>query len=127
MSFAEAAALNGGVILAALWGVPFLAVGLYLAVGRFVVKARKRQKTLYAVTDQRVIEKSGDTVRSIFLTRLPLLEVTSGGVPREESSLARSMAWLECMQILAWIGLVALVAIYPWRSSISPTPLPWAG
>ncbi len=43
LSFAEISALTHGVILAALWGVPFFAFGVYLAGGRLLVKARRRQ------------------------------------------------------------------------------------
>jgi hypothetical protein len=39
------------------WGVPFVVVGAYLAVGRFFVRARRLKSTTYTVTDQRVIEQ----------------------------------------------------------------------
>ena len=38
-----------------LWGVPFILVGLYLFVGRFVVDAWARRGITYAVTDKRVL------------------------------------------------------------------------
>jgi hypothetical protein len=38
-----------------LWGVPFILVGLYLLVGRFVVDAWARRDITYAVTDKRVL------------------------------------------------------------------------
>ena len=38
-----------------LWGIPFVVVGLYLIFGRFIVKRIVRRRTIYAVTDQRVI------------------------------------------------------------------------
>jgi hypothetical protein len=37
------------------WGAPFLAVGLYVLVGRFFVDAWQRQRTIYGVTNDRVI------------------------------------------------------------------------
>ncbi len=58
--------------------LPFLAVGLYLSIGRFVVKAMGRRKTVYAVTNERAIEKVGNTVRSVRLAQLPPLQVTAG-------------------------------------------------
>ncbi|MEW6050343.1 MAG: hypothetical protein AB1644_04680 [Candidatus Zixiibacteriota bacterium] len=38
-----------------LWGTPFVAVGLWLMVGRFFTDSRSRAKTYYAVTDKRVL------------------------------------------------------------------------
>jgi hypothetical protein len=38
-----------------LWGVPFMLVGLYLFVGRFVMDAWVRRGITYAVTDKRVL------------------------------------------------------------------------
>jgi hypothetical protein len=39
----------------ALWGIPFVVVGLYLIVGRFFADAYLRSRTRYGVTDQRVL------------------------------------------------------------------------
>src|SRR5689334_17016914 len=38
-----------------LWGLPFLAAGLYLIVGRFFYDAWIRSRTHYAVTNERVL------------------------------------------------------------------------
>jgi len=46
----------GGVpIFMALWGIPFVAVGLYVIFGRFFYDAAVRGKTWYGLTDQRLI------------------------------------------------------------------------
>lgn len=48
-----------------LWGIPFVVVGLYFTFGRFVFDILQRSKTLYAITDNRVIIKSGIIRQSV--------------------------------------------------------------
>jgi hypothetical protein len=48
------------------WGIPFVLVGAYFVVGRFVVDAWQRGQTAYGLTDRRAII----TTRSIFSGRV---------------------------------------------------------
>ena len=67
-----------------LWGIPFVAVGLYLIAGRFFYDAFCRARTLYGVTNQRALIISGiwqRNTQSIFLeglTNINLREAGSG-------------------------------------------------
>ena len=46
---------GGGPLIMALFGIPFILVGLYLLFGRFVSRARSLSSTHYVVTDQRLL------------------------------------------------------------------------
>ena len=62
-----------------LWGMPFLAAGLYITIGRFWHDAWLRRRLYYAVTDQRVLVLRGAKARAITsldLHRLPRLELS---------------------------------------------------
>lgn len=64
---------NGSPLFFRLFGLPFLFVGLYIMFGRFLVDARIRQQTSYAVTNQRVLISTGilnATLRSYDLALL---------------------------------------------------------
>lgn len=68
----------------ALWGIPFVAIGIYIIVGRFFVEAWQRSKTHYAVTNERIVIVDGlykSTVRSAQmsgLTEMSLSENANG-------------------------------------------------
>lgn len=61
-----------------LWGLPFLAIGLFMMVGRFILDRWNRSRTHYAVTNQRVLisEKNGAHIRSFPINGLPSVEMT---------------------------------------------------
>jgi hypothetical protein len=49
----------------ALWGIPFVLVGIYIVIGRFFVDAALRTRTYYGLTDQRAIIISGLLTREL--------------------------------------------------------------
>lgn len=61
-----------------LFGLPFLAAGAFFVAGRFLLDARDRARTGYAVTDRRVliVKKNGDTLRALDIGSLPSLELS---------------------------------------------------
>lgn len=48
-----------------LWGIPFVLVGFYITIGRFFMDAKKRAGTIYGITNDRIIIKSGIFTRDI--------------------------------------------------------------
>jgi hypothetical protein len=61
-----------------LWGIPFVLVGLYMVFGRFFAEAWLRARTVYGVTNQRVLIRSGlsRSLTSLPLRTLPAVTVT---------------------------------------------------
>lgn len=56
-----------------LWGIPFVLVGLYAVVGRFFLEAKQREKTCYALTNERIIIISGLFARNVKTLNLKTL------------------------------------------------------
>jgi hypothetical protein len=67
-----------------LWGIPFVLAGLYLMIGRFFARRWMRRRTLYAVTDQRVISIAPSWLRGEHSTSVWL-----GSYPPVAKRLAR--------------------------------------
>jgi hypothetical protein len=64
---------SGAGLFFQLWGIPFVAVGLYMIVGRFAYDAWLRSKTFYGLTNERAVivrRTFGEVVRSIPLASL---------------------------------------------------------
>lgn len=65
-----------------LWGIPFVVIGLYLIVGRFFADAWQRRKTVYVVTNERVLIVGGllnRSVTSLELRTLPEMSLSLVG------------------------------------------------
>jgi hypothetical protein len=66
-------------ILFRVWGIPFVVVGLYIIVGRFFVDAKRRAKSFYGLTSERIIIVSGlvsRTTKSLQLRTLSDVSLT---------------------------------------------------
>jgi hypothetical protein len=84
--FWEATALTSRAgLFFTLWGIPFVLFGLYLIFGRLLVARREAMRTVYAVTDRRILIESGafrPRFAEIDLRDMPgsQLEVRSDGI-----------------------------------------------
>jgi hypothetical protein len=61
----------------ALWGVPFVLAGLYFVFGRFIAEAWIRRRTIYAVTDRRVLILRGGPFNNFLALSMERLPETS--------------------------------------------------
>jgi len=89
-----------------LWGVPFVLVGLYIVFGRFIVDAKTRARTVYAVTDRRVLIVSGlfrKNVQSLYLRSLPEMNFSEGQAGRGTITFGRT-GFPQNMMIRGWPG-----------------------
>jgi hypothetical protein len=88
-----------------LWGVPFVLVGIYIALGRFFVEARQRQPTVYGVTNQRIViiaGLSGRSIQSLDLNALPGLSLNERGSGQGTISFAAGQAPYAWLQGAGW-------------------------
>jgi len=58
--FWEISAIGEGGVLLPLWGIPFVAAGAYMVVGRFFGKRRRKRRTAYGLTEERALVAVGD-------------------------------------------------------------------
>ena len=61
----------------ALFGIPFVCVGLYMTVGRFFHTASLRKHTAYVITNQKIIRKRGKKIDMLHTRNLPPVQVTA--------------------------------------------------
>lgn len=69
---------GGGPMFFRLFGLLFLAVGVYFLFGRFLLDARSRARTRYAVTERRILtsKEDGSNLRFLDIRNLPSLELS---------------------------------------------------
>jgi uncharacterized membrane protein len=80
--FWEASAITGGAgPFFALWGIPFVVIGLYFIFGRFIYKARRKRRTIYAVTNRRVMTivrgRHDESVDATYLRSIPTISTSA--------------------------------------------------
>ncbi len=71
----ESIALKSGQLFPIIWGLPFVAVGIYLVFGRFIQSAYLRNKTFYVITNKKIIIKAGRKITMHDARYLPPMEV----------------------------------------------------
>ncbi|MBR6115689.1 MAG: hypothetical protein IKQ10_11045 [Oscillospiraceae bacterium] len=104
--------LTGAPLLFKLWGIPFVCVGLYITVGRFFRKQYCLRRTVYAVTDRRILRKVGKRVDILEKNALPPMSVEYSkygtgtirfGTP--QSQFFRRNIFLDSLDNFALVGL----------------------
>ena len=65
------AIISGAPFFFALWGIPFVCVGLYMVFGRFFWTAHVRKNTAYVITTRRIIRSRRGRVDSMSARSLP--------------------------------------------------------
>ena len=65
--------------LFALFGVPFVIIGLIFVFGRFIIDSKQRENTFYGITKERIVIKSGvfsKSIKSLNIKTLSDIEYT---------------------------------------------------
>jgi hypothetical protein len=68
---------SGAPFLFAMFGIPFVVIGLIFVFGRFIIDAKQRENTYYGITSDRIIIKSGiykKSIRSLNIKALSEIE-----------------------------------------------------
>ena len=67
---------SGAPITFCLFGLPFVAVGLYLVFGRFIHTSYMRKRTAYVITNKKIIRRRGSKLDMLHLNNLPSMTLT---------------------------------------------------
>ncbi len=71
-------ASTGAIIPFALFGIPFVLVGLYFIFGRFIYKKKKKNRTIYAITNKRVLAITnmfGKNIQAEYIDRIQSINI----------------------------------------------------
>jgi Bacterial PH domain len=91
-----------------LWGIPFVAMGVYITIGRFFVDAATRAKTWYAVTNERILIISGlftRTVKSLPLRTLPEITFEQRNDESGTITFGQSYPFASWYRGISWPGM----------------------
>ena len=73
--FWEYMALQTGHLLPIIWGLPIVAIGIYMLIGRYIQAAYLRNKTFYVITNKKLLIKKGNKIKLYDGCDLPPMEV----------------------------------------------------
>lgn len=62
-----------------LWGIPFVLIGLYLLVGRFIYDAWRRSRIYYGLTEKRVLIATPKSLESLEISGLTDITLKESG------------------------------------------------
>ena len=62
-------------IMMIIWFIPFLFIGVYMALGKFIQKMYLRNKTFYVITNKKLMIKSGRRIQMYNGKDLPPMEI----------------------------------------------------
>ena len=91
-----------------LFGLPFVVIGLYLIFGRFFVDSAIRGRTVYAITDRRIIIRSGlfsRSTKSLNLRTLSDVTLSEKDDGRGTITLGPSVGIYSMFQGTSWPGM----------------------
>ena len=69
--FWTVSAASSGVPIFWLFGVPFVCVGLYLVFGRFIHTAYLRKRTVYVITNQKILRSRAGKIDMLMKASMP--------------------------------------------------------
>lgn len=92
--FWEASVILTGIWPFALFGIPFVVIGLYMVAGRILIRHANWKKLQYAITDRRVLWKCGSRCVATNINQIPSISLTvqkdgSGTISLRDSHMPR--------------------------------------